>query len=559
MIQEANTIQLNKPQKRFVYYLWAGLITFATSIWGRATGKSFVIALLIDYIVKMMPRSVWGIQGATFQQLLTRTLPETLDALRSLGYVRDIHYVINRRPPLNWELPFRAPLTWDNFITFYSKDGCIGFKLLSQDREGSSRGPSLDGLIADESLTLNPERFQKEATATNRGNLFKWLTPIHHGIFHFTSMPHGLDGQWLLDHGNYYEQEHGYYFRSLMNERIRLQLEFLKEQDSKSKLLIYKDLEQFDIAASGSQIRFFAHKMNLYSEANAFDNLLHVGLNYLQTEYDKAIDKTLFAVEYLNFKRSTIEKAFYPGLDRSIHSYKGDYNYSYLDNMDFDFQQIKKATCQQDKDLHPDLPLELGLDFGTINWVVVGQHHKVQHRFNVINSFYVQLPKLIEHVAQEFCNYYSSHKTRKVNLHPDNAGFKQDGKSPMTAIQTFVAVLKKNNWQVDIKRRAERNPYHNDKHLLWAAILDATKRKDNRVYPFIFININNCKELFFAMENTPALDDNGKVAKDKRSENTTSTEKEVFATHSTDAVDYIVWDLFKHLLPTHRSNMVPVF
>lgn len=121
-------------------------------------------------------------------------------------------------------------------------------------------------------------------------------------------------------------------------------------------------------------------------------------------------------------------------------------------------------------------------------------------------------------------------------------------------MDTFREVLKANDWKVNSKTKAERNPYHNDKHLLWEGILDATRRKDNSKFPFVFINLDNCHELFFAMENTPAIDDKAGVKKDKSSENTDDQEREIYATHSTDAIDYVAWGLFKSLLPTHNNK-----
>ena len=50
-------------------------------IWGRGTGKSYLVGWDIDLINKLMPRAVTSITGQTYGQLLTRTLPSTLRAV----------------------------------------------------------------------------------------------------------------------------------------------------------------------------------------------------------------------------------------------------------------------------------------------------------------------------------------------------------------------------------------------------------------------------------------------------------------------------------------------
>jgi hypothetical protein len=133
---------------------------------GRGSGKSTVIA---DEMVDMahdMPRSTSFLQGATFQQILTRTLPSTIESLRTLGYIKDIHYKVGQRPPKSWlkNEAYEPPLDYSRAITFYNSSV---FLLLSQDT--NSRGLNTVGGIADEFALLDPAKFQSETLATIRG------------------------------------------------------------------------------------------------------------------------------------------------------------------------------------------------------------------------------------------------------------------------------------------------------------------------------------------------------------------------------------------------------
>ena len=101
-------LQFNRPQLRFVM----SAPSSANSVWSRATGKSSKIAWLIHRIVTEMPRSCWGIVGSTYQQILTRTLPSTIASLERIGYYKDVHYFIGRKPPPSWGWPepFQRPV-----------------------------------------------------------------------------------------------------------------------------------------------------------------------------------------------------------------------------------------------------------------------------------------------------------------------------------------------------------------------------------------------------------------------------------------------------------------
>ena len=118
-------MRLNRPQLLF------GIKNPDTSanVWSRATGKSFEIGCLIDKIVQTMPRSAWVIQGTTFKQLLSRTLPSTISALEKMGYKKDYHFFVGRKAPKSWKInsyweePYEAPLKFENFIHFYTGTG----------------------------------------------------------------------------------------------------------------------------------------------------------------------------------------------------------------------------------------------------------------------------------------------------------------------------------------------------------------------------------------------------------------------------------------------------
>lgn len=534
-------LTFNRPQLNFT--LWLNKMSDSRNIWGRGTGKSFLIAWLLKVILDKMPRSTWSIQGASYQQLLTRTLPGTFEALELLGFEKDVDYFINKQPPKGSKLPYYRPLKYENYITLRRPDGyCVGFNLLSQDRT-SSRGTSTDGIICDESLLLDIEQFNKQATFTNRGHeKYYGHLPMHHGVFHFSSMPTG--DSFLFKNEQYY-LEKGFDISSVRNRLIDLQMEFCRNKDPKDRLAIYADMLPIM-----EQLKYYVKGGKYYSEYNIFDNLEHLGLRYIDDMFDTTTEH-IFLVEGLNKRVSKVVNGFYPSFNKDIHAYKGNFDYSFLDNLEFDFDRIKSVDCRQDKDCLTNLPLHIGLDFGTaINWLIVGQELKSINEFNFIKNFYVKYPKIIDHLAAEFIEYYKHHAKKLIYLYPDSEGNIKRANKDETYVETFVKLFKAAGWTVIIVNNKKYNKSQHETYLLWARLLLG---RDAQL-PKIGFNAINCKELIYSMEQAPAFDHNNQIKKNKDSEKKLINDREK-ATDASDAADQIIYYKFKHLLKWHNNGL----
>lgn len=494
-----------------------------------------------------MPRSTWSIQGATFQQLLTRTLPGTFEALELLGYERDRDYFVNRMPPKGCILPYYKPLKADNYIFLKGPDNyCVGFNLLSQDRS-SSRGTSTDGIICDESLLLNIEEFNRQVVFTNRGheNYFGRI-PWHHAVLHFSSMPSGDSFLFLND--SYYRED-GFNFMAIREKLIDLQLEFCRNRDPKNRLAIYAEMLPLM-----DQLQFYPKAGKYYSEYNIFDNIENLTLRYIDDMFDNTPEH-IFLVEGLNKRVNKIVNGFYPTLNRNIHGYKGKFNYSYLDNLEMDLEKLRSVNSLQDEDCNTDEPLHIGLDFGTaINWLIVGQENKRAGEFNFIKNFYVKFPKIIDHLVADFIEYYKHHKRKVVYIYPDAQGNWRVPNKEETFVQSIVRLLKKAGWQTITVHNKTYNKEQHDTHLLWARLLLGRDKN----LPKIGFNLINCKELVYSMEQTPAYDHQGRIKKNKGSEARLVNEREK-ATDAGDAADQIIYYKYSYLLKESRSGLDAIF
>jgi len=473
-------------------------------VWGRGTGKSTHFAWKMHRIVQDMPRSASAIVGATYAQILTRTMPPVIEALERLGYHKDIDYLVGKKPPTDWgwEQPYQAPLSYERFIIF--RNGA-GFHLASQDREGKSRGLNIDYVLGDELLTLDRKKLEDEVFAANRGNLDRFgKKSLHHGFDMATSMPTNLKSQWILDYGNYYDEQ-GNDFWLIWNKLVKLQLSFI---DGKSPTRMREIIRE--MTEMRRMLRFYKNKEGLlFSVSNVFDNIQNVGIDYIK-QMRRQMSEMSFRVEVLNERINTIEECFYK-LNEDIHTYDS-YDYHYIDNLDNNFDRLASLDCRHDGDILRDHPLDISIDFGgVINAMVVGQEYSpAEYRY--LKGLYVKEPDGISHLVNKFNEYYHHHNNKTVYFWYDHTAIGRYG-GRETFVDETTRLLSALGWNV-VLCSIGVTPRSEDRYLLWEIML---KGGDDR-FPALRFNRPNCKELLMSMQLAPIKQSDKGFKKDKSSE-----------------------------------------
>jgi hypothetical protein len=537
-------LKFNRPQLRFVVQAPSS----SNSVWGRATGKSTKIAWLMHRIVTEMPRSCWGLVGSTYTQMLTRTLPSTIAGLREIGYHKDVHYFIGRKPPPSWgwPAPFQAPVKYDNFIIFYTG---AGFHLVTQDGGGgSSRGMNLDGWLADEALLLDREKLTTDVIASNRGNVDRWpKAAMHHGKFLFSSMPWGDQGKWLLEDSLYYQQD-GRDFQAIRDTMIKLQLEFVDTRVKSTRLKLYGEIHHLS-----GQLRFYPNKKAmgkgktyipkglLYSEANIFDNLTNVGVGFLELQRRELSD-FVFNIEILNKRPTTVEEGFYPKLSIAHHARECPAN-DYVAGLSFDVEKLKKRDSRLDGDCRPRLPIRGAVDWGSkISTLTTAQLHADVSEYAFLQGFYVKHPKLIDDLADLFLTHYQYHEYKVFDFIKDNEwGNQRSPNSNLTYNEQFSERLREGGWRVRMFDQG-RVPDYAERYRIAYELLG---EKDARQLRIRFNKVG-CKDVLTAMSMAPIrLGSKGQTEKDKTSERKLTVPGQE-ATHFTDTVDLHFLSINKH-------------
>lgn len=522
------------------------------SVKGRGTGKSKEIGFKMDGIIRKMPRSVSSFSGATYGQILTRTLPSALKSLNEMGYENGVNYVINRKPPDHFLRPFEEINKFDNIISF-SNGTC--FALISLTEKGSGRGGNYDYELLDEADTIDYEQYFNEIRPANRGNKehFGHLK-CHHGFHFSTSMPQTKRGKFVLDFAKYYETEKGINVMAIWNKIVMLQMDLLEITAPKQFSECWNEIERLR-----KQIVPFVSKEGiLFSVGNAFDNLGAVGLKYFKN-FKSTTPYLTFMIEFMNYLFDKVDNCFY-SINMNKHVYYNGLNEDHIKDIairsNYNFDILTAETSDYDFDCNTSLPIEIVPDWGAkINLFCVCQERNYDFVsncvsrvpvHNFINEFFVKPDEntniMINELVNRFSKYYKNHMNREIIFYRDRYG---DSRNPNvvnqeTYNQLAIKQLEKNGWEVREEVHPGKEPPNSDKYILWGKLLS----EEIKELPIVRFNGMKCKYTLISMNNAKIREVDGQLKKDKGSERSTVTPQEE-ATHFSDAADKIIWTKYR--------------
>lgn len=420
-------------------------------IWGRRTGKSHgIIAPRIVRNVQLMPGSTGGFIASTFKQAHTRTLPAMLLSLAELGYKRDVHFVIGKKPPikLGFQKPIIEPNNFDDVISWYN--GSIQV-IISQDVKLGSNSLTLDYVIGDEAKGLNYDKLKDETFPANGGTRrYFGDCPFHHGYTFVSDMPVTKSGKWLLNYREKMDPEVIQSIKELMAEWHRLQT--LPDSDYKQRTI--KETERLI-----AQLRSIAV---YYSECSTFENVDIVGLQYIK-QMKRDLPPLVFQTSILSKRIERLKDGFYPNFNEKIHTYIANNNKPLIDNK-YSIEH-KEYGCLLDADVDLKAPIAGAFDYNAnINWLVIGQKDGL--KLKVLKSFYVKYTRKLRELVNDFCDYYRYHQTKEFIYYYDNTAL---GSNYAVSNDDFASVicdqLAKNGWRVT--RMHIGNPMkHHEKYLI---------------------------------------------------------------------------------------------
>lgn len=509
---EIRKIHYNRPQLRG----FAIGANDETDIWGRGTGKSTgrIAPWTVDKIFSM-PRSRGVCVAETYLQALERTLPPIIQGWEEMGYVRNVDFILFKKPPSDWPTPYVGPLTPTH--TIYWRNGTV-ISVISQDRPGTSNGMSVDWIFGDEAKLLNKERLDNELLPTNRGNerYFRGI-PGHHATLWTTDMPTTPGAKWLL------EKEH-----QMDKEQIRLILAIRVEMfkaHSKGQVAKFLRLQKL-----WDEMRSTAVD---YSEASTLENIEVLGAGFIR-RMKRTLPEIAFRTTILNERITQIENGFYALLEEEKHCYN-DINYGYIENKLGILlpQNGTSLTWQKDSDLDASRPLSIALDYNaSINPLVVGQRFGKYLKFQ--NSFYVMHPKRLKDTIKAFSKYYDDYPNRDLTYHYDHTAIGTNASSDISYADEVQELLENEGWNVNMNYIGQALG-HYSRYLMWGYALAGD---DARFLKPMF-NRNNTHYLRLSMQNAEVVQSGNEFKKYKTPERKKEIDQRE-TTHFSDAGDTLL-------------------
>jgi hypothetical protein len=525
----AKQVYYNDGQ-RYLLYLGANTERIIAA---RRFGKSDgIIAPRMLRNVQHMPRSAGAIYGATFKQILSRTLPAAISSLERLGYKQDLHFYVGRKAPQSagFEKPYINPASYDHVIHFYN--GSI-IHLLSQDVRFSANSLTLDYLLCDEARSVKKEKMFEEVIPAVSGYVGKFdECPWHKGTTFVSDMPTNKSGEWLLLEEKNMNREVIQILEGTLVEISRLNK--MKTDHAKNELRIQSKERDF--------LRRIAF---VYREFDAVENLEILGEEYFNN-MKRNLTPLIFLTSIMNKRITRLDNGFYSNLDEKLHYYDA-FNTGYLNEMrtdrgSFDIKKIRRETSLQDQDVDPMAPLSIAFDYNAnINWVVTGQQR--DGRLLTLKSMYVKNKRKIRELCKDWSEYYRYHKSRHVHYYYDaTAKHRAYAVNEDRFCDIVVATLEKLGWDVTRADIGKPRP-HAVKHQLINDALTGEKH----LYPMF--NRENNFELLLAMEQTGIRVGRNGFEKDKSGEKLEETEEDPLElrTDGTDAWDTLFLGLNFHV------------
>jgi len=482
-----------------------------------------------------MPRSAGGLLSPTYGKLLRNTLPAVFHALNRLGYLRDVHYVVGKKPDkkLDFAKPLIDPLSYDYVIAWFN--GSIQ-NLLSFDRNMSANSMSLDYIMGFEAKYLNHEKIKNEVIPTLRGNTNHFgKCPWHHGILFTSDMPTTKSGKWLLEKEKDMDID-------LINLIKLTYKQYKKATSAEWKKRLFKELQEY------------RSKATFYAEYDAFDNLEILGEDFIK-KMERNLPPLVFASAILNKRHSKITNGFYAALNQEIHCYES-YNNQFLESLNYDTNLSNTETCLKDADIDPAKPLAIALDYNAaICNLVVGQKTSSKEA-RTLKQFFVKTPRKIKDLINDFSDYYQPHPNRDIIYFFDSTAVAQTPADATSFAEEVISTLEKRGWNVLANHIGQPLAVH-----LRHFYIDLALKGDTN-YLFPTFNADNTEYLILAMETTGTKIGEKGFTKDKSAEKKMDTpeEPDELKTHVTDAWDTLFIGLnFHYTTPSTHSNQLTHF
>ena len=423
-------------------YNWQARTTFICA--ARGFGKTSLLGVWLGKCFLGLPRQMGGFVGASAKQIYTRTMPNVLKVLNTLGFEEGQFYFRGQAPAkLRWPMPLAKPRVWENVIHF--RTGYCEV-MLSMAVRGSGNGLNLATLKGDEVKYFPWRRVKEELMPTLRGDFMpasaRKAEKKMWGYGTGDMNPFWLSQFWISDRGMTNAQCEWEADAATLQNDSKLTNDTIIELLSD---LRYLEKTNPQLAVELAQNEVFLSKLhkariasNAFFEYSSAENLSLLGEDFLRLQQRSLTDLqyrlTILCQPrgnaadgfYCNFSDLNLyESADCEGLindkyttvinnKRTLDAQHWPTSVSY-ETLQFDELERDGKTCLLDLDVDYNSPLCISIDAGArTNFLLVAQTRMYQGKPSVLllKEFWVQAPIRLMGLVKQFADYYAPYLRR---------------------------------------------------------------------------------------------------------------------------------------------------
>jgi hypothetical protein len=500
-------VYINEKQKEFLMLLHALCCIIA----GRGIGKSHMIGFSIAIKVNNLPRSLGILTCKELTQLKAKSIPVIQQAWTSLGWIEGEDYVIFKKRPDDWPVPYREPKS-KNVI--YFRNG-TALEIVSARQYDAARGGSYDWVEGDE-IAFFPEEFMDSIiTPSIRGNQGKFLTTARNFCL--------LNGYPYSQLKKYHDVKLDDIIKNPFHHQVKL---YSSPPQEKEGFWVYK---YQDLALNHPD------KFN-FTTGTAYDNIHAFGKD--QIELAKLTMKSrTFDREFGGVKHEKSELNFYWAFDEKIHTFLPSKTYTTVDNALF----ISEGYATS---INTNTVISISLDFsGWFCGLIMFQSTKDYEIMH--DAIYGLQDDDIEALIDAFCVKYESHNNKFVLIYGEPRG--HDKSHFLSKSRTLYDVVsdrfKHHRWKSIVKcPKAKKTENHDVRYDNMNKLL----KESSPYLPKLRINKQTCADPITAINYCEVKPD---YTKDKSNEKDRDFPQQ-HAPHFTDMLDYYIFQKYKSKFDT---------
>ena len=526
---------------------------------GRASAKTVqVLAERVQEVAHDCPGAPFAWVADTYSDLHKNVIPSLIDGLSLLGWIPDVHFVINKEPPREWkQRMYNVCTDWRNTMVFYTG---FNFTFISLDRAAIGAGRSYVGVFGDEVKYFPEEKFTNLLKAV-RGFRVKYGDSVWYRSRTLTTdMPnpnHLGEYDWILKLARQNDKQRillalraGFVYNDTKREYLsRLQEYNSLKADARTDPAVrpaLADAERQMMLARRTMERWerrwvkTRRGVSFFFISSSYVNVDILGEDWFNDEFAEGLEGAACNILSV-IPKLEASQMFYCNLSMKNFYADGFLN-EVIEQHPFGWEQ----DCTVLRYLDPGRPLEAGMDAGNMLSMVFGQ--QTGRVMRILKELYTLPPQNVRDLADKFLAYFKPHRRKLLKLYYDRSmnNYKRVSTDMASQIKKAIetdAEGRRTGWTVQLMSLGQGNISSNLEYRFFMDLLPGNLAR--QLYTLL-IDQHNCPNLKSEMEVTRTKakvnerDNTMQIVKEKTGDKLPVHRLPRESTNLTDALKYFV-------------------